>query len=362
MRSTSTRRSAALALSAVLALGCSLGACKRRDPAAPMSMDERGDIPGAIAFVSERGDDKDVWLTTPTGEERQLTKDEGDEYPAAAIPGQDALLVIAARDLGDVHKEQLQLVRLSGERVGSLHAPRGRSRNPSVAPDGSWLVAESDAEGFSNLVRMTPAPEAEARSIQDAKAGSFEPSISPDGTQIAFVSSRDGDPELYLSDAQGQDVRRLTHFHLEDWAPQWSPDGRYIAFLSNREKRARVFLIRPDGSGTRAVSGMAATGDERDIAWHPEGGSLVFVGRMDDGKTRLWKVEIGDDAVGEPVALTDGSSRDDQPAWSPDGKYLVFVSEREGNTDLYLMRADGSGQTRLTEAPGADWLPRWLSR
>jgi Tol biopolymer transport system component len=63
---------------------------------------------------------------------------------------------------------------------------------------------------------------------------------------------------------------------------------------------------------------------------------------------------------GEPVALTDGKSRDDMPAWSPDGKYLVFVADRNGDADLWLMRADGSGQTRLTTAKGADWLPRWF--
>jgi Tol biopolymer transport system component len=51
---------------------------------------------------------------------------------------------------------------------------------------------------------------------------------------------------------------------------------------------------------------------------------------------------------------------DDQPAWSPDGKYLVFPSDRTGDVELFLMRADGSGQTQLTKSPGADWLPRWF--
>ena len=62
--------------------------------------------------------------------------------------------------------------------------------------------------------------------------------------------------------------------------------------------------------------------------------------------------------IGKP--LTGGAHGDESPAWSPDGNYLVFLSDRAGDPELYLMRADGTGQTRLTHAKGPDWLPRWL--
>ncbi len=320
---------------------------------------ERQRIPGLIAFVSERGADKDVWLVRPTGEETRLTQGPEDEFPAAVRPGGASLLVAASQqEHGGVHREQLRLVALDGTTT-ALHAPRGRARNPSWAPDGAWFVAESDAHGFSDLVRMTPQPDADrdAMRMQTATEGSFEPSVSPDGTQVAFVSSRDGDPEIYLMKADGTDVRRLTFFHKEDWAPQWSPDGRFIAFLSNRESRTRVFVMRADGTETRAVSGAVDTGEERDVAWSPDGSALAFVGRQPSGKTRIWKAAMDGSA---PVALTGGERIDDQPVWSPDGKYLVHASDRARNVDLFLVRADGSGQTRLTQAPGADWLPRWL--
>lgn len=337
----------------------SAGAARTDDAAQAIPAAERQRIPGLIAFVSERGPDKDVWLVRPTGEETRLTQGPEDEFPAAVRPGGAALLVAAARaEHGNVHLEQLRLVALDGATT-ALHAPRGRARNPSWAPDGAWFVAESDAQGFSDLVRMTPQPDgaADATRLQTAPEGSFEPSVSPDGTQVAFVSSRDGDPEIYVMKADGTGVRRLTFFHREDWAPQWSPDGRFIAFLSSREGRARVFVMRPDGSGTRAVSGTVDTGEERDVAWSPDGSALAFVGRQPGGQTRIWKVAMDGSA---PVALTSGEQLDDQPAWSPDGKYLVHASDRGGNVDLYLVRADGTGATRLTQAPGADWLPRWL--
>jgi TolB protein len=337
----------------------------------PIPAEERQRIPGVIAFVSERGADKDVWLVRPTGEETRLTQGPEDDFPAAAAPGGEALLVVAARESGGMHLEQLRLVTLDG-RALPLHAPRGRARNPSWAPDGAWFASESDAHGFSDLVRMEPrttapaaapaaAPEAthaEAVPLQTAPEGNFEPSVSPDGAQMAFVSSRDGDPEIYVMDFRAGSTRRLTFFHREDWGPQWSPDGRFIAFLSSREGRTRVFVVRPDGTGTRAVSGGADTGEERDIAWSPDGSVLAFAGRSSRGQARIWKVRMDGSA---PVPLTDGASKDDQPAWSPDGKYLAYVSENAGNADIALMRADGSGKILLTRAPGADWLPRWLA-
>lgn len=344
-----------------LSLGYLPGGCKRGPAGGALTAAERQQMAGVIAFVSERASQKDVWLVRPTGEETQLTRGPEDEFPAAPSPDGRALLIVAARQDGEIHREQLRLVPMDGSEAVSLHAPRGRARNPSWAPDGSWLVAESDAEGFSDLVRMAPQMAAEQERLAVSPEGNFEPSVSPDGQRVAFVSSRDGDPEIYIMNADGSEVQRLTAFHQEDWAPQWSPDGRWIAFLSNREGRARVFVVRPDGTAVRAVSGDAPTGEERDVAWSPDSKRLAFVGRTQTEQgiqTRIWTVPV---EGGAPVALTDGSSRNDQPAWSPDGKYLAFVSERAGDPDIFLMRADGTGQTRLTQAPGADWLPRWVA-
>jgi TolB protein len=356
-RCTQTHPAWAGAIAGLALLACIAG-CKARPASGPLTAAERQRIPGVIAFVSERGSDKDVWLVRPTGEETRLTQGPEDDFPAAAAPDGKAVLVVATRESAGIHLEQLRVVTLDGA-VLPLHTPRARSRNPSWAPDGAWFVAESDAQGFSDLVRMEPRAEADAGALrlQTAPEGNFEPSVSPDGKQVAFVSSRDGDPEIYVMALGDGATRRLTHFHKEDWAPQWSPDGRRIAFLSSREGRARVFVVAPDGTGTRAVSGSAKTGEERHIAWSPDGTALAFAGRLPSGETRIWKVAMDGSA---PVALTDGTSKADQPVWSPDGKYLVYASDHGGNGDLFLMRADGSGKTQLTTAAGADWLPRWL--
>ncbi|MBM7112064.1 TolB family protein [Archangium primigenium] len=345
------------AVCALALAGCRAGGCGAST--GPLSESERRGLPGVIAFVSERAPQKDVWLVRPaTGEQTQLTRGPEDEYPAAPSPDGSALLVVAASDTQGQHVEQLRLVPLGGGAPVDVTAPRGRARNPSWSPDGGWFVAESDAEGFSDVVRQAPRAGAEVARLATAREGNFEPSVSPDGTQVAFVSSREGDPEVFVMKADGSDVRRLTTFHKEDMAPQWSPDGQWLSFLSDREGRVRLFVLKPDGTTLRAVSGSGKLGEEREPAWSPDGRKLVFVAPSPGTKARIWVADVA--AGGEPVALTDGKAVDDQPAWSPDGKHLVFVSDRLGDVELFLMRADGSGQTRLTASPGADWLPRWF--
>ena len=331
-----------------------------------MSEAQRQAIPGVIAFVSERGSDKDIWLVRPSGAETRLTQGIEDEFPAGFRPDGGALLTIATREIDGQHREQLRLLPLAGTAEPVLlHAPRGRARSPSFAPDGSFFVAESDARGFSDLVRM--APGVAPVYLTQSPRGSFEPSVSPDGRRVAFVSSRDGDPELYVMDISAAaavpdtGARRLTESPREDGVPSWSPDGQWLMFLSRREThRVRVYVMRVPATGpgvdVRAISGAAALGDERDAAWSPDGHTIAFTGRLANRETRIYKVAL---AGGPAVPLTDGRHRADQPAWSPDSKYLVYVEDRAGEADLFLMRADGTGKTQLTQAKGADWLPRW---
>ncbi|RKG99382.1 tolB protein precursor protein [Corallococcus carmarthensis] len=323
-----------------------------------LSEAERRALPGTIVFLSERAGQKDVWRVTPAGEEKQITTAPEDEYPGPPSPDGRTLLVIASGEANGRVFQQLRLQPLEGGRQVALHPPRPRARNVSWAPDGTWLVAESDAQGFSDVVRVLPAANAVDTQLTHVKEGCFEPAVSPDGTEVACVCSGDGDPEVYVFRADGTgEPRRITTFYLEDRTPQWSPDGKWLLFVSNRERKERVYRVRADGADLSALSGEGFAGDEREPAFSPDGKRVAYVARLPDGRSRIW---VADVAGGAPVALTDGQHRDDMPAWSPDGKALVFVSERDGDTDLYLMRPDGTGQTRLTTAKGADWLPRWF--
>ncbi|MFO8064487.1 MAG: TolB family protein [Spirochaetota bacterium] len=78
-----------------------------------------------------------------------------------------------------------------------------------------------------------------------------DPVYSPDGSQIAFVATHDGDPELYVADADGSNVRKLTDNESVDASPSWAPDGSHIIFVSDRDGEFEIYTIQPDGSDAR---------------------------------------------------------------------------------------------------------------
>lgn len=185
------------------------------------------------------------------------------------------------------------------------------------------------------------------------------PVWSPDGSQIAFASDRNGNWEIYAMKVDGSDVNRLTNNSVEDWAPAWSPDGSSIAFSS----QADIWLMKPDGSNPINLTNSPAADDLP--AWSPDGTRLAFTSENQSGNWEIYILDIKT-ALQEPgnlalIKLTNNPAEDSQPVWSPDGAGLAFKSSRDGNYEIYAVNADGSGLTRLTDNPGGDGFPTWRS-
>jgi Tol biopolymer transport system component len=187
------------------------------------------------------------------------------------------------------------------------------------------------------------------------------------GSQIAFISDRDGNWEIYVMNPDGSGQTRLTNSPDEDRLPSWSPDGRYIAFASNRQGDWGIYVL--DVEAARRGGGIAEAtrltkwpGNDRDPAWSPDGTRLAFSSPRDDD----WEIYlIAVDGRGE-TQLTNNRAADWLPAWSPDGKRIAFVSDRDGNWEIYTMNAappaggtGGSEQTNRTNNAADDWVPAW---
>lgn len=321
---------------------------------------ERTRIRAAIVFVSERDGTRDVRVIQPTGRgNRVLVGTRADEFPGAVSPDGRFVAVVASRDSAGRHFERLAVTRLRDGATRYHAIGVARARNPSWSRDGRWLAVETDAHGFADIVRLPlgdgDAPPRPPRRLTSAPEGSYEPAVSPRGDAIAFVTSRDGDAEVYVMGTDGSAARRLTAFHRDDWGPAWAPDGRTIAFLSARTGTGRIFLTAADGTRTRPLN-PAAGDEELSPSWSPDGRAIAYVVRPRGGRARIWVTDL---RTGRRRALTAATAASTDPAWSPDGRYIAFASDRDGDGELYLMRADGTGQTRLTRTSGADWLPRW---
>ena len=195
--------------------------------------------------------------------------------------------------------------------------------------------------------------------------------------QIAFVSQRDGNPEIYVMDADGGNQRRLTNNPDRAWDPSWSPDGKRIAFVSNRDGHAHVipgwftyeiYVMDADGDNPQNLTNNPS--DDRDPSWSPDGKRIAFMS-MRDGHiidfAPTYEIYVMDADGGNPQNLTNNPNDDRYPSWSPDGKRIVFVSERPGHfrgevgitTEIHVMDADGGNQQRLTANRQTEWFPSW---
>jgi dipeptidyl aminopeptidase/acylaminoacyl peptidase len=158
-------------------------------------------------------------------------------------------------------------------------------------------------------------------------------------------------------DADGGGLRRITNDAALDGAPAWSPDGTRIAFHSGSEETSSIFVVNADGSGRRRVT--RSFGSNISPIWAPDGSRIAFI-RFQPGIFSSLFV-INPDGSGER-RLTEPSIWVRQAAWSPDGKQIALaIMDVETTTnDLFVMDADGSNLTRLTEGQGigtVTWAP-----
>ena len=193
--------------------------------------------------------------------------------------------------------------------------------------------------------------------------------------QIAFVSKRDGNFEIYVMNADGKNQRRLTNNRADDWSPSWSPDGKRIVFISDRDGHAHpripgrftseIYVMDADGGNPRRLTDNPA----RDYApsWSPDGKRITFSSDRDNDRDHNIEIYVMDADGGNQERLTNNLTEDEDPAWSPDGKRIAFSARREGHVvhnldityEIYVMDSDGQNEQRLTENRNNDWSPAW---
>ncbi|MFN8419428.1 MAG: protein kinase [Anaerolineae bacterium] len=181
------------------------------------------------------------------------------------------------------------------------------------------------------------------------------PNVSPDGTQVAFQSNRDGNWEIYLINIDGSGLTNLTKDAGDDFRPTWSPDGSKILFFSTRTGKNQIRIMNPDGSNQSQIRTFDGA-DNLAFAWSPDAQQIVFQSNV-SGWFRLYTVDLNG---GEPVQITDNSDYNVYNAdWSPDGTKLVYESESGGDLDIWVINIDGTGARNLSRRPGLDLSPHW---
>jgi len=243
--------------------------------------------------------------------------------------------------------------------------------HPAWSPDCHQIAFDSDRSGHFDIYVMN-ADGSNVRRLTN-KGDNGYPAWSPappgGGTRIAF-SRYDPGSDLYVMNADGANQQRLTQtgvggVDMDVFDPAWSPDGTQIACvidsnpaLSDEESAIYVLNARDilQGTGRAKLRPLPRAGRLNDNpAWSPKGSQIAFSAEV-DGHRGIYVV----DADGANLRLTQTKDYDEfAPAWSPDGTQIVYQTSPDGNWDIYIMNADGTGRRRLTTDVANDVDPDW---
>jgi TolB protein len=231
---------------------------------------------------------------------------------------------------------------------------------PSWAPDNSKLA----------FVSYRPKPEISIYSYLDGSRLSFPvfdsfastPAISPDGKEIAFSlrNAMRGDADLFISKLDGADSRNITNNPAIDSSPAWSPTGKQLAFTSNREGLInQIFICNSDGSNIKRI--VKEGGDADSPVWSPDGKWIAF--HWKPQMSSHHDIFIADVEKGAIYQITSNHGSNENPSWAPDGWHLVFQSNRDGSSQIYITKLpsdkERNPEPRRISSQGNNSSPAW---
>jgi TolB protein len=226
-------------------------------------------------------------------------------------------------------------------------APGGRTALADVFVQGEILVS-SNRSGRFELYALERTNLAALRKVSADTGSVQEPAVSPDGSRIAFVSTRDGNPEIYVMNTDGSEWRRLTTDPGADGHPVFTPDGQAVVFHSARPaRRQQLYIVHVDGTGLRALTADSA-GSQPTVS--PDGNTIAFVAARNQDYD-IWLMNR--DGTNQRPFTRGPQTRETQPRFLRDGSLAYLLERRDGNrTITQIMKADlATGQTTPLTGP-----------
>ena len=286
-----------------------------------------------------------VWRPPASSAAAQIpTATETPKKPLAEIGGGKNQLSYWAQTDSAVN---IYLINLNGmSEEGTLI---GNGKAHAWSPDGRQIAFVGDSGTDLTKIYIMDADGKNKRVLVQSDVSVWEPTWSPDGKQIAY--SRDH-KDIYVINIDGTNDHLVLHGDSDYYGPAWSPDGKQIAFLKSTGGLQSILQIADkDGSNIKEVASVADWSAPPD--WSPDGQWIAYGCYTSDWQVCLIKPDGSNQDV-----LTFGSYNV-SPQWSPDGRWIAFDSHRDQNWEIYVMKADGSEQRRITYDWLDDFQPEW---
>jgi serine/threonine protein kinase/Tol biopolymer transport system component len=269
---------------------------------------------------------------------------------------------------------QIYLINLDQTGLTPLtNLPEGACQ-PDWSPDGSQIVFISPCPARGEFYQNTynnsslyimNADGSGQKPLTDVPGSDHDPAWSPDGTQIAFTSLRNGKKDIYLLTLETGAITQLTTVSgnvQENIQPSWSPFGNQIVYTVKRFDAYQVWAMSNTGQGKVQIARSGPRLWDYLPLWAPDGETILFSQRdVSAETTRPWLMSIlYADRDSKPPTRLDLPRPIEDVEFSPDGQWIVCESmDNEGNRDIYFMTPAGENRTRLTTDPAVDFDPAW---
>jgi TolB protein len=309
-------------------------------------------IAGQIAFVSPHEDKYSIYTIKTDGTElTKLTDDMAIVFSPHWSPNGKQIIFSACPEEEGVGNFDIFSVNSDGSQLVNLTNNQADDMNPGWSPDGKQIVFYSNRSGNYEIYVMN----VDGTSIKQLTynlTDDTNPQWSSNGSWIAYISTKYLDNgswyyEIYITNPNGTETTQLT----KGVKPNWSPDSTNIAFSGGVNSYIEIFVIKPDGTELKNLSNSSA--DEFDFSWSPDSKFIAFVTNR-DYNTEIYTVCV-DCKDNRQINITNSPENDQKPSWSPDGTQIAFLSD----DSVCVMNIDGSQKKCFDiKALGAiDWKP-----
>ncbi len=268
------------------------------------------------------------------------------------LTGHDGIALTKLAYVGnETGKREIYVSDYDGYNARALTQHKSISILPRWSPNGK-MIAYNSYKDNGAMLYLKEMGAGNVRRLSGRSGLNIGACWAPDGREIALTMSHKGNPDIFLIDLKGKILKQLvTHWGI-DVSPAFSPDGEKIAFVSNRSGEPQVYIME---LGTGNVRRLTFQGNyNTSPAWSSQ--NRIAFTSMAYGRFNICTINPDGSGLRQ---LTNDQGNNEDPCWSPGGRYIAFSSNRDGKYHIYITHASGHHQRRVTFQKGDQTSPSW---